>query len=278
MAKKTSKSEQAFTALQNIFHDEGFTFEEAQKSLVGIMDFNKQTLSAMKKKGYIKENGNLISLISDEEMPVSFNDAESEWIKSHRKHFICAVDSSKHGIGDFFTEEDLPAINSHYMQWKFLNEQNLAYGYRRINLPEILTEGLASVLLKMPRTNNTTLCNIGGSADLVDVTTGAEVQIKGISTIGEESGGPTSFGPRTEFTRLIVIHVRVDQNKAYFYELSADEYKTWEVNKNENLEDQQEAGKRPRLTILPIIKKKGIIPFMVYNYETGVIETNDKSN
>jgi hypothetical protein len=158
------------------------------------------------------------------------------------------------------------------MQWKFLNEQNLAYGYRRINLPEILTEGLASVLLKMPRTNNTTLCNIGGSADLVDVATGAEVQIKGISTIGEESGGPTSFGPRTEFTRLIVIHVRVDQNKAYFYELSADEYKTWEVNKNENLEDQQEAGKRPRLTILPIIKKKGIAPFMVYNYETGVTE------
>lgn len=273
MAKKNGgKSEQAFALLKVAFGENGFSYEEACNALGEAFAFNKHTLSAMRKKGLIEERDNLIYLTNVCSTAEMVSESESAWFKSHRRRFVCEEDTTKSGVGDFFDKEDLVAINSHYMMWKIANEQNLAYGFRRINLPEFLTEGLASVLLQMPRTNNTQLCNIDGSADLVDVKTGAEVQIKGISTLGEESGGPTSFGPRTKFTRLIVIHVRVDQNKAYFYELGADEYKSWVVNKNESLEDQQEAGKRPRITILPIIKKQGLAPFIVYNYETGEIE------
>jgi hypothetical protein len=273
MAKKNSgKSEQAFALLKGVFGENGFSYEEACDALGEVLTFNKQTLSAMRKKDLIEEKDNLIYLTNLEEVTITEATGPSEWVSMHRRHFVCEMDPSKFGTGDFFTKEDLKAINRRYMSWKLGNEDDLMFGCRRTNLPEILTEGLASALLGMPRTNNMQLHNIDESADLVDVVTGEVIQIKGVSTIGEDNGGPTSFGPRTTFDRLIVIHVRVDQNKAYFYELSAEEHKAWPVNKNETIADQQEAGRRPRVTILPIIKKQKLTPFMVYSYETGEIE------
>lgn len=272
MAKKNcGKSEQASTLLKGIFGENGFSYEEACNALENILTFNKQTLSAMRKKGLVEEKDNLIYLTNLEVVATEAS-GTSEWVNTHRRQFVCEKDPSKFGMGDFFTKEDLKAINRRYMSWKLGNEDDLMFGCRRTNLPEILTEGLASALLGMPRTNNMQLHNIDESADLVDAVTGEVIQIKGISTIGEDNGGPTSFGPRTTFDRLIVIHVRVDQNKAYFYELSAEEHKAWPVNKNETIADQQEVGRRPRVTILPIIKKQELAPFIVYNYETGEIE------
>ena len=278
MSKKTGKSKEALNYLTEKFSNVCFTFEEARDFLLQKgFNLNKQTVAAMKKKGYLIEENGEYSLGNNDEY-VTTSDAMSDWTKSHRKAFVCENDSSKTGVGDFFTMEDLEAINNCYAQWKLFNEQSLIYGCRRLNLPELLTEGLASALLEMPRTNNVPLKNIGESADLVDLVTGAEVQIKGISTTGDEEGGPTSFGPRTEFGRFIVVHVKTDEDMAYFYELDAKEYKTWKVNKKETIEDQQMAGKRPRVTILPILKKENIQPFMVYSYKTGDIKRYDKNN
>lgn len=279
MSKNYGKSEEARNYLSERFSGSSFTFEEAKEYLAEKdFVFNKQTATAMKKKGYlIEENGNY-SLNEEIQVAATVSTSSmSEWEKSHRREFVC-TDPTKRGVGDFFTIDDLEGINNAYSVWKSFNQFNLERNCRRMNLPELLTEGLASALLGMPRTNNVALTNIGGSADLVDTITGAEIQIKGISTSGNEDSGPTSFGPRTEFGRFIVVHVKVDEDKAYFYELDANEYKTWKVNKNETIEDQQKAGKRPRLTLLPKIKEKNIQPFMVYSYKTGETERYDKNN
>lgn len=278
MSKKYGKSEEARDYLSERFSG-GFTFEEAKEYLADKdFPFNKQTVTAMKKKGYLTEEDGNYFLNEEAQVATTVSTSSmSEWEASHRRAFVC-TDPTKHGVGDFFTVDDLEGINNAYSVWKSFNQFNLERNCRRMNLPELLTEGLASALLGMPRTNNVSLTNIDGSADLVDTVTGAEIQIKGISTSGNEDGGPTSFGPRTEFGRLIVVHVKIDEDKAYFYELDASEYKTWKVNKNETIEDQQKVGKRPRLTLLPKIKEKNIQPFIVYSYKTGDVERYDKNN
>lgn len=274
MSKTISKSTQAFIVLQCHFGSNSFTFDEAQALLASSCGFTRQLLGAMKRAKLITENGATLTLAENGLNTImnSANAISSDWTQDHRRTFICKQDPSKCGVGDFFTKEDLSGINAFYRKWKRDSEECLWYGCRRLNLPEVLTEGLASALLNMPRTNNSLLSNIEGSADLVDVETGMEIQIKGVSTKDEEDGGPTTFGPQTKFSRLIVVHVCLKEDKAYFYELDANEYKTWPVSKKETIEDQQEDGKRPRVTILPIIKAKGLTPFITYSFETGEIE------
>lgn len=271
MSKKYGKSEQARDYLVENF-SEGFSFEEAEvwlKEAKGFV-FNKQTLTAMKKKGYISENDGMLYINEDARAE---NGTTSPWIASHRKAFVCKQDPTKSGVGDFFTKEDLSAINQFYASWKGMNEISSQYDVRRVNLPEFITEGLASILMNMPRTNDKSLKGIPGSADLVDTNTGEAIQIKGVSTIDDKDiGGPSSFGPNTVFDRLIVVHVRIDINKAFFYELDAKEYTTWLANQNETFEDQKKDKRRPRKHLLPIIREKEISPFITYNFETGETE------
>ena len=115
------------------------------------------------------------------------------------------------------------------------------------------------------------MVNIEGSADLVDIIKGSAIQVKGISVYGDGNGAPTSFGPKSKFDRLIVVHVRIDQDKAYFYEMNAKEYKDWKVNGQMSLREQQKEGKRPRLILLPIIKEQNLTPFLVYDFNSGTI-------
>jgi hypothetical protein len=270
MSTKLTSEAQVNTmkAILEFFPDDSFTGAEL-KTKAGLTRVPTQTLETFVKNGLLEKVDGKYLLAVDEE---DILESDVEWIRMNRKAFICTQDPSKSGVGDFFTINDIPAINQFYMSWKAMNEINIQYGVRRVNLPEFITEGLASILMNMPRTNNQTLTNIPGSADLVDIDTGDAIQIKGISTIDDRKGGPSSFGPDTVFDRLIVIHVRVDLNKAFFYELNAKEYTNWSANQNETFEDQKKNKRRPRKHLLPIIKEEGIAPFITYNFETGETE------
>ena len=129
---------------------------------------------------------------------------------------------------------------------------------------------MTSALFGYARTNNSTVTNIDSSADLVDVETGDAIQVKSISVDGTGNGGPTSFGPNT-FDRLIVAHFRLDEDRAYFYNVDAHDYKNWKVNNNETIGDQQAQGKRPRLLLLPIIHEENIEPFAIYDFRKGLL-------
>ena len=272
MASMT-KGEMAAIYLRPAFGNEDFSFEDAQEYLA-VTDFGKfykNSWNSMIKKNILIVNEDGSAHFPDEEDYDDEGPINSAWTNEHRKHFVCEEDESKSGFGDFFTKADLPAINEMYFDWKALGEKFQKFGFRRPTLPEAISEGLSGALFGWARTNNLPLVNIEGSADLVDIIKGSAIQVKGISVYGDGNGAPTSFGPKSKFDRLIVVHVRIDQDKAYFYEMNAKEYKDWKVNGQMSLREQQKEGKRPRLILLPIIKEQNLTPFLVYDFNSGTI-------
>lgn len=172
------------------------------------------------------------------------------------------------GSGDFFEQADKSILDKYYHSWKDLNEVNVAFGMRRANLPEMLSEGLASMIFGWVRTNASTIAGCSSSScDLVNLETGKLIQLKGCSTAKDKAPGPTSFGPRTEFDELIFMHLDCDTDTASFYYLDAETYKDWKVNRNQTIADQQAEGRRPRVTILPKIVEYGIEPIYTYHFD-----------
>lgn len=172
------------------------------------------------------------------------------------------------GSGDFFEESDKEVLNKYYYSWKALNEVNVAFDMRRANLPEMLSEGLASMLFGWVRTNASTIIGCpSSSCDLIDLERGKLIQLKGCSTAKGKSAGPTSFGPRSEFDELIFMHLDCETDTAHFYYLDADTYKDWKVNRTETIGDQQAQGRRPRVTILPKILENDIQPILSYSFK-----------
>ena len=146
-----------------------------------------------------------------------------------------------------------------------MNEIVVKMNSRRINLPEIISEGLSSLLFNLVRTNNTSFTNITKvSFDCLNPSTGKTYQIKAVSTLTEkENGGPTSFGPRSEADVLILAHFICEENKVKFYQFEED-LEDFKVNKTETFREQCLQGRRPRFSLLKEIKKQNLIPIKEY--------------
>lgn len=267
---KLNKGEQASLRLRPAFGNEDFSFEDAKEYLL-LTDFGmfyKQTWNAMIKKGILEISENGMAHFSNEN---SFDGPiNSEWTNENRKYFICEENESKRGYGDFFTKKDLPRLNERYMSWKQNGEIDMYFGCRRPTAPEVISEGIPSAIFGYARTNNLPLENIEGSADLVDPKNGDAIQVKSFSSYNDDVA-PSSFGPHTKFDRLIAMYIRLDEDKAYFYELPANEYQTWPVNETQTVGDQQAQGRRPRLNLLKIVKMYNLDPFAIYDFKTGMI-------
>jgi hypothetical protein len=175
------------------------------------------------------------------------------------------------GEMDFFTQASIEKIREYYFSWKQLNAINLSFNIRRINLPELVSEGLLCALFGWGRTNNSTMEGLGySSCDAVDIKTGETIQIKGCSTIAGRTPGPTSFGPESKFDRLVFAHFDCEEDMVYVYDFK-DDYLQLKVNATETVLDQQKQGRRPRLTLLSIVKNQGLPPLIKFNLKTGEI-------
>jgi hypothetical protein len=76
------------------------------------------------------------------------------------------------------------------------------------------------------------------SFDCIDPNDGKTYQIKAVSTMSKkEYGGPTSFGPHSEYDVLILVHIVVDEDRAYFY-IFDENINNIMVNKTETFADQ----------------------------------------
>ena len=180
-------------------------------------------------------------------------------IKFTRKGVSCA------GNADRFDQSDIPDIIKTYFAWKDLNEVYSKFGMRRANFPEFLSEGLTSALFGYERTNGSTISGLPSSSmDLIDTATGDMIQLKSCSTDATHNPGPTSFGPSSEFDRLLFMHMDCANDTAYWYELKSDEYKNWKANRLETIGDQQAQGRRPRVTILPKIRANNLQPIKTF--------------
>lgn len=186
---------------------------------------------------------------------------KTQQIAFQRKNTTCT------GTADFFEQSDLEAIKTAYRSWKSLNEVYKNFNMRRANFPEFLSEGLTSLLFGWGRTNGSHFTGLpANSMDLIDTQTGDMIQLKACSTTASNQPGPTSFGPSSEFDRLIFMHMDCETDTATWYELKADEYKTWSVNRTETIGDQQAQGRRPRVVILTKIQEMNMTPIKTFQF------------
>jgi Bsp6I restriction endonuclease. len=116
---------------------------------------------------------------------------------------------------------------------------------------------MSAYLFNLARTNASNFSNLEHSSfDCLDVNTGLSYQIKAVSTItADEIGGPTSFGPRSEFDKLLLVHVICEENRMLFFDCT-EQLDNIMVNKKETFKDQCLAGKRPRFSLLKKLRSK----------------------
>lgn len=172
------------------------------------------------------------------------------------------IDNRIRGNGTLFTEADKDLFLKIYRDWKSLNEIQPLFGARRLNVPESLTEGLTCVLMNLARTNASQFTGLNSSSfDAIDPNTGTTYQIKACSTVKGKKPGPTSFGPRSEFERLLFVHVDCDKDLFSIYEFK-DDLNSIMVNSTETFEDQCKQGRRPRFEMLSKIMQNGTKPLI----------------
>ena len=174
------------------------------------------------------------------------------------------------GTGILFTEALKKELVDDYFIWKKINERQEAYGARRLNFPESISEGLGCYSLNLLRTNKTEIKGANSSScDAIDPNTGLTYQFKACSTVGlNPKGSPSSFGPRSESDVLIYLHMDCEEDKMYFYEFN-ENINGIRLNATETFKDQCDKGLRPRFNLLPIIKRDKIPYFGYFDYKTG---------
>lgn len=166
--------------------------------------------------------------------------------------------------GITYDKDDMKKVLSLYESWLDMNKKSLELEARSINVPEGISEVIASYLYNLYRTNaSKKKGNIGNSSmDAIDKS-GRRYQIKAAS-----STGPTSFSPKTNSENYILLDFKpngiLDFN-VVIYVINNFNPKPIKMNKTETFEDQQNQGRRPRFSLLAKIKDGTIIPDSTQN-------------
>lgn len=163
-----------------------------------------------------------------------------------------------------FEESDKERIKTLYKNWISLSKLCLEMEGRRINIPEVLSEGVFCIELNCARFLN---CSggVSSSFDCLDLENNERIQVKATS-VKEDL---TSFGPRSKWDKIFLMHFfPTGEYDGSFcvYQIDNDFIYNHKVNKNETFKDQQLAGKRPRFSIMKdIIIPKKIKPIKAGN-------------
>ena len=170
--------------------------------------------------------------------------------------------------GDEFDLEDIDTLLEIYAKIQEANVLLKSLGGRKLNIPDVFSEGLYCVLFNAVRTNGS-----AHSYDAIDKGTKEGIQIKSAS-IPKDC---TSFGPKSTWDKLIYMDFAYDEEKpekVALYEIPTEEVYGVVVNtsKNETFKEQQEQNRRPRFAI----KNKIIIPMKLEPIE--IIDLKELSN
>jgi hypothetical protein len=146
-----------------------------------------------------------------------------------------------------------------YLKWKRLNEDIKKISTRGINLPEAISENAFCIFFP-EYVRVVKLKNGKCSFDVLNRKTGARIQIKA-SSVDDDL---TSFGPKSEWDELFFLDFSEGNGLLKVYKIEKDWIYKHKVNKNQNFEQQQEQGRRPRFSIKEnIIAKRGLKPIKV---------------
>lgn len=169
--------------------------------------------------------------------------------------------------GDAFDKSDFAVLQNIFKEWMHINGQLKALEGRNLNVPDVFSEALFCLAYDAVRTNNT-----AHSYDCVMRSTGEGVQVKSASIPND----CTSFGPRSTWDLLYFADFASNgtvDGIVKFYRIEDDDIYDIVLNsqKSETFRDQQEQGRRPRLSI----KNKIIIPNKLQPEKTINLNTGE---
>lgn len=132
-----------------------------------------------------------------------------------------------------------------YFLWKELDTRIRSAATRGINFPETISEALCCYVMGFK-------WNKGASGDAVDPTDNCIVEMKATSNWNLDT---SSFSPNEEFDKLFFLRLDKRKDELYIYDtkINSDMLKEIKVNKTQTLKQQQEAGRRPRFSIINMI-------------------------
>lgn len=143
-----------------------------------------------------------------------------------------------------------------YFLWKELDLRIRSSATRGINFPETISEALACYALSFK-------WNKGSGGDAIN---GNEViEFKATSNWDKDT---SSFSPTEKFDKLYFLRLDKRNDELYIYDtgFNSDNLKKIKVNKKETLEQQQQAGRRPRFSVInTIIVPEGLMPIIKIN-------------
>ena len=147
-------------------------------------------------------------------------------------------------------------IKRAYHDWKNLNvtiSQDM--NSRKINFPEPISENIVCYALGMTR-------NMGSILGDATDSEGRLVEIKATSNFYSDL---SSFSPTTRFDRLIFVRLNLETDEAYIYDLglNGDQFSQLQVNSLQTVADQQNQGRRPRLSLINYIEANNIQPLQI---------------
>ena len=164
-----------------------------------------------------------------------------------------------------FEDGDGKKLKTLYEKWISLSSLCQEMKGRKINIPEIISEGLFCIEFGCARFLKCT-GKISSSFDCLELENNTRIQVKATS-VKEDL---TTFGPKSKWDEIYLIHFLPNEqyDGSYcVYKIDDDLIYSHKVNKNETFKDQQLAGKRPRFSLMKDI----IIPHNVKPSREGNI-------
>ncbi|MEH7455628.1 Bsp6I family type II restriction endonuclease [Gottfriedia acidiceleris] len=151
-----------------------------------------------------------------------------------------------------------------YWLWKELNGLIKNSHNRGINFPETISETLLCASMKFE-------LNRGTGGDAKDPSTGNIIESKATSNWDKDL---TSFSPSEKFDLLYFLRLNQRDDELYIYNtgINSDDLKSIKVNKTSTVGDYQEAGKRPRFSVITnIIELNNLQPVAIIDLRTKKI-------
>lgn len=159
-------------------------------------------------------------------------------------------------IAEKFSYDDLVLLIDIYHSWVSLSNSTSRLGGRKLNVPDVLSEGILAYCIDGWRTNS---ADIVSSVDVeslsFDVLSKSKKQIE-VKASSVEGGTLTSFSPKKlDFDKLVVMDFYANglfNGEILIHEIDFSDINSIIMNKgkNETFKDQQNAGRRPRFELL----------------------------
>ncbi|TCO70654.1 Bsp6I family type II restriction endonuclease [Marinisporobacter balticus] len=152
-----------------------------------------------------------------------------------------------------------------YFLWKELDARIRSSATRGVNFPETISEALCCYVMGFK-------WNKGSGGDAFDETNERIIEMKATSNWDLDT---TSFSPTEEFNDLFFLRLNKRTDELFIYDtgIDSDALKKIKVNKTQTLEEQQNAGRRPRFSVINfILNPMDLEPVAKLNIRTLKIE------